>query len=77
MTPPRTAAEALRAAMAQLPSLDARALLAHALGIAPDRLTLHLPDPISDAAMTAMEFAEPVAQRFVPSSGSTAMSTSG
>ena len=69
MTPPRTAAEALRAAMAQLPSLDARALLAHALGIAPDRLTLHLPDPISDAAMTAYQTAiaarlahQPVAQ---------------
>ena len=27
---------------------DARALLAHAAGIAPDRLTLHLPDPAAD-----------------------------
>jgi hypothetical protein len=33
--------------------------------------------PFSEAAITAIEFAEPVAQRFVPSSGSTAMSTSG
>lgn len=64
-----TASEALRAAMAQLPSTDARALLAHALGIAPDRLTLHLPDPISDAAMAAYQTAiaarlahQPVAQ---------------
>lgn len=69
MTPARTAAEALRAAMSQLNSTDARALLAHALGIAPDRLTLHLPDPISDTALAAYQRAiaarlahQPVAQ---------------
>jgi release factor glutamine methyltransferase len=67
MTPPRTAADALRAA--QLPAADARALLAYAMGIAPDRLTLHLPDPISDAALNAYQTAiaarlahQPVAQ---------------
>lgn len=66
---PKTAAEALRAASAQLTATDARALLAHAMGIAPDRLTLHLPDPISDAALAAYQTAiaarlnhQPVAQ---------------
>ncbi|MBN2630586.1 MAG: peptide chain release factor N(5)-glutamine methyltransferase [Rhodobacteraceae bacterium] len=46
-----TLAQALSAAIASLraadvpdPVPDARALLAHAAGIAPDRLTLHLPD---------------------------------
>ncbi|WP_103333592.1 peptide chain release factor N(5)-glutamine methyltransferase [Pseudotabrizicola formosa] len=32
---------------------DARVLLAHAAGIAPDRLTLHLPEPASEAALAA------------------------
>lgn len=69
MTPPRTAAEALRAALAKLPSGDARALLAYTMGIAPDRLTLHLLDPISDASLAAYQSAiaarlahQPVAQ---------------
>ncbi|MGL4279515.1 MAG: peptide chain release factor N(5)-glutamine methyltransferase, partial [Albidovulum sp.] len=54
-----TAAEALRAAVARLTAAgiedaprDARRLLAHAMGIAPDRVTLHLSDPF-DAAMAA------------------------
>lgn len=48
-----TAAEALRGAIVVLrgagvddPVRDARKLLAHALGIAQDRLTLHLPEPL-------------------------------
>jgi release factor glutamine methyltransferase len=71
-----TAAEALRAATARLTAAgiagantDARALLAHAIGVAPDRLTLHLPDPMTDraqaalaAALTARESHQPVAQ---------------
>lgn len=64
-----TAAEALRAASARLPSGDARALLAYAMGIAPDRLTLHLPDAISDSALASYQTAiaarlahQPVAQ---------------
>ena len=51
-----TGAEALRQAVAQLkeagiddPARDARRLLAHALDIAPGRVTLVLPDPITDA----------------------------
>jgi release factor glutamine methyltransferase len=51
-----TGAEALRKAVARLkeagiddPARDARRLLAHALDIAPDRVTLVLPDVISDA----------------------------
>ena len=38
-------------------SADARRLLAHALGVAPDRLTLVLQDAMSDAAQTAFEAA--------------------
>jgi len=52
-----TAAEALRAALPVLHAAgveaaarDARLLLAQAMAIAPDRLTLHLRDPLSDAA---------------------------
>lgn len=48
---------------------DARLLLAHAMGIAADRLTLHLPDALSDPAQMAFEAAitarcnrQPVAQ---------------
>ena len=71
-----TGNEALRAAIPRLrdggiedAALDARLLLAHALGIAQDRLTLHLPDAISDAQAAAYEAAlaarvarQPVAQ---------------
>lgn len=39
------------------PARDARRLLAHALGIAPDRLTLHLHDPLLAAAATRFEAA--------------------
>jgi release factor glutamine methyltransferase len=48
---------------------DARALMSHALGIAPDRLTLHLPDDMSEQQILAYETAllariarQPVAQ---------------
>lgn len=68
--------QALRAAIARLSAAgidgantDARALLAHAIGIAPDRLTLHLPDALTEAAqqalqaaLTARETHQPVAQ---------------
>ncbi len=68
--------EALRAAVPRLkaagvpdPAGDARRLLAHAMGIAPDRLTLHLPDPLAapqlaayEAALTARLARQPVAQ---------------
>jgi release factor glutamine methyltransferase len=71
-----TAAEALRAAVLRLTLAgiegaprDARLLLAHAMGIAADRLTLHLPDPLTDQAAAAFEAAvsarmahQPVAQ---------------
>lgn len=71
-----TAAEALRAAIPRLRAagvedapLDARLLLAHALGIAQDRLTLHLPDAMTEAqaaaydlALTARANRQPVAQ---------------
>ena len=71
-----TGAEALRAATQRLTSAgiagangDARALLAHAIGIAPDRLPLHLPDFLLpdaqarfDASLTARESRKPVAQ---------------
>jgi release factor glutamine methyltransferase len=77
MTPkPVTAAEALRAALPRLTGAgietaarDARVLLAHAMGIAPDRLTLHLPDALSDVALASYDAAiaaraqhQPVAQ---------------
>lgn len=68
-----TLAEALRAATARLTAAgvetaakDARLLLAHAQGIAPDRLMLHLGDPAEiariEAALTAREARQPVAQ---------------
>jgi release factor glutamine methyltransferase len=54
-----TANEALREAIATLrdasipdPARDARLLLAHAMQIVPDRLTLHLNDPFTAAATT-------------------------
>lgn len=59
-----TGNEALRAAIPRLAVAgipdaprDARALLAHATGIAPDRLTLHLADPLAPAAIAAFNTA--------------------
>ena len=59
-----TLAEALRAAIprlhaAEIPDAprDARLLLAHATGIAADRLTLHLPDPLTPAAAARYDLA--------------------
>jgi release factor glutamine methyltransferase len=59
-----TGAEALRAALPRLqnagvegPGRDLRLLLAFAVGIAPDRLTLVLDDPLSDAAAARFEAA--------------------
>lgn len=59
-----TGADALRLAIPRLAAAgvpeaprDARVLLAHAAGIAPDRLTLHLADPLSDAALLAFDAA--------------------
>lgn len=71
-----TAAEALRAALAPLRSAgvedapgDARRLLAHAMGIAPERLLLHMSDTLEDvqeavfaAAIAARARRQPVAQ---------------
>lgn len=71
-----TAAEALRQAIPRLEAAgvdgaarDARALLAHALKIAPDRLTLHLPDEMTapqarayEEALAARAARQPVAQ---------------
>ena len=71
-----TAADLLRAAIPRLhsagietPSRDARLLLAHAMGVAPDRLTLHLADPVSPEAQSryqtdlqAREAHQPIAQ---------------
>jgi release factor glutamine methyltransferase len=51
------------------PARDARALLAHAAGIAPDRLSLHIDDTLTpdaaarlDAALTARAARQPVSQ---------------
>lgn len=55
------AAARLRAAGVPDAMADARRLLAHALGIAPDRLTLALPEPLPEAA--AARFADAVARR--------------
>ncbi len=59
-----TGNEALRSAIPRLAAAgvegaprDARALLAHATGIAPDRLTLHLADPLTDTALHAFDAA--------------------
>ena len=71
-----TAAEALRAALPRLraagiddPVRDARVLLAFALNMPNERLTLHLNDPVPpeaqvrfDAALRAREMRQPVAQ---------------
>jgi release factor glutamine methyltransferase len=55
-----TAREALVAAVARLEAAgiegaarDARVLLAHALGVGPDRLTLHLPEALCKPAQPA------------------------
>lgn len=63
MTPP-TGSDALRTAIATLRAADiadaprdARLLLAHATGIPPDRLTLHLPDPVPPGALTRFQAA--------------------
>lgn len=68
MTGPVTGAEALRAAIPRLAAAavpdaprDARLLLAHAMGIAAERLTLHLADPLPPAAEAA--FAAAIARR--------------
>lgn len=50
----RGAIARLRAAGVEDPARDARLLIARALGIPPERLTLHLPDPVGDAAATAL-----------------------
>lgn len=55
------AAARLRAAGVPDAAADARRLLAHALGLAPGRLTLALPGPLPEAA--AARFAEAVARR--------------
>jgi release factor glutamine methyltransferase len=71
-----TAADALRAAIPQLVAAgipdaagDTRRLLAHAMGIAPDRLTLHLSDALTpdqqasfDTAITRRLARQPVSQ---------------
>ena len=71
-----TAAQALRAAVVQLTAAgiagaarDAKLLLAHAMQIAPDRVTLHLPDAMTPDAMARLELAlgaraahQPIAQ---------------
>ncbi len=71
-----TGAAALRAGIARLraagvpgPARDARRLLAHALGVAPGRVTLILPDPLSaeaaarfEAALAARARRQPVSQ---------------
>ena len=63
-----TGATALRAGIQRLaeagvpdPARDARLLLAHAWGVAPDRLTLSLPDPLPDDA--ALRFDAALARR--------------
>jgi len=71
-----SAAIALRGAVARLkaagipdPARDARLLLAFALGVGSDRLTMHLPDPMTpdaearfNAALAAREARQPVSQ---------------
>lgn len=56
----------LRAAGIATAGADARALLAHAMGVAPDRLVLHLGDPIAEAVLEPLVAArlarQPVSQ---------------
>lgn len=73
---PKTANDALRSAIPRLreagiddPARDARLLLAHAMTIPPDRLTLHLADPLTPTTeaffaqlITARAARQPVAQ---------------
>ncbi|MBJ2152614.1 peptide chain release factor N(5)-glutamine methyltransferase [Paracoccus sp. IB05] len=47
----------LRAAGVEDPARDARLLLAHAIGIGPDRLLLHLADPLDHGAATRFDAA--------------------
>lgn len=68
-----TGAEALRQAVARLreagvadPARDARRLLAHVLEVAPDRLTLVLPDPVSETQMECYAAALAARCRFQP-----------
>lgn len=65
----RLAIPRLEAAGVEGAGRDARVLLAFALGVTPDRLTLHLPDEMTDAhvaayeaALAAREARQPVAQ---------------
>jgi len=65
----RLAIPRLRAAGVEDAALDARLLLAHAMGLPQDRLTLHLPDALSvpqenayEAALAARLRRQPVAQ---------------
>jgi release factor glutamine methyltransferase len=65
----RLAVPRLAAAGVEDAARDARVLLAHALGVAPDRLTLHLPDQMPepqanayDEALVAREARQPVSQ---------------
>jgi release factor glutamine methyltransferase len=65
----RQAVPRLRAAGVEDPPGDARRLLAHALDLSPDRLTLHLGEPVPPhaagrfaAALSAREARRPVAQ---------------
>ncbi|MGR3485199.1 MAG: peptide chain release factor N(5)-glutamine methyltransferase [Paracoccaceae bacterium] len=51
----RPAVARLRAAGVPDPARDARRLLAHALGVAPDRLTLRLGDPVAVGQSAAFE----------------------
>lgn len=57
----RAAIPRLRAAGVDDPARDARALLAHAAGLTPERLTLHLTDPLTEAQ--AATFAAHIAAR--------------
>ena len=68
MTPPFTANDALRDAIPKLraggiadPARDARLLLAHAMAVQSDRLTLHLNDPLPPTA--SARFASLIAAR--------------
>ena len=68
MTAPITANDALRAAIPKLreasipdPARDARLLLAHAMAVPADRLTLHLTDPLTPTA--SAQFARLIAAR--------------
>lgn len=66
-------AQPLRAAVARLatsgiadPARDARVLLAHAMGVGPDRLTLHLAEPASPEVLAQFEALIAARARRVP-----------